>query len=72
MTKSKPGSKIEPIEGDLYYDAHFLARRYGVHPMTIWKWRSKHVLPGPVRLAANTTRWRGSDILAFELKRQEA
>jgi hypothetical protein len=70
VSKARP--KIESIEGELYYDAHFLARRYHVHPMTIWKWRSKHVLPAPVRLAANTTRWRGSDILDFELKRQEA
>lgn len=47
-----------------------LAERYGVSRVTIWRWARSGRLPAPVRLGANTTRWR-SDAVA-EAERQAA
>ncbi|TQE90693.1 MAG: AlpA family phage regulatory protein [Spiribacter salinus] len=43
-----------------------LARRYGIHRVTVWKWVKEGRFPAPVRLAPSTTRWRASDVEAWE------
>ena len=40
--------------------------RYRVSASTIWKWRHTNSLPAPVKLGANTTLWRLSDLLQWE------
>lgn len=50
-----------------------LAKRYGVHRATIWRWaNSDPTFPIPVSLSPGCTRWRLSDIEAWEAKRAAA
>jgi prophage regulatory protein len=35
-----------------------LAKRYSVSRCTIWRWTAKGLLPKPVQLSDNCTRWR--------------
>lgn len=44
----------------------FLAERYAVGRTTIWRWAQEGRLPAAVRLSPGVTRWRLSDIEAFE------
>ena len=47
-----------------------LADRYGVTRVTIWRWRQTQPdFPRPIYLSANCTRFRLSDVLAWEEKR---
>ena len=49
-----------------------LANRYSVGRTTIWRWLADGRLPAPVHLTPGTTRWRLSDIEAFEAQRVAA
>jgi prophage regulatory protein len=41
--------------------------RYGVSRETPWRWaKNRPGFPGPMKISPNCTRWRLSDILAFE------
>ena len=42
------------------------ASRFSVSPATIWRWVRKGRFPAPVRLSDNCTRWKTSDITAWE------
>jgi predicted DNA-binding transcriptional regulator AlpA len=46
-----------------------LARRFNVHRATIWNWVARSGFPRPVKLTANCTRWRASDVAAWEAQR---
>lgn len=46
-----------------------LARRYGVARATPWRWVREGTFPSPIRLTEHTTRWRLTDIEAFETRR---
>ena len=56
----------QEIEPDIYYSARDLARRWGVHQITVFKWASKGVIPKPTKLGPNCSRWKGSSILKHE------
>lgn len=43
-----------------------VAVRYGVSRPTIWRWTKNGNLPKPVKLGAGSTRWRASDLEAWE------
>ena len=43
-----------------------VAMRYGVSRPTIWRWTKNGNFPKPVKLGAGSTRWRSSDIEAWE------
>ncbi len=43
-----------------------LAEFYGVHRATIWRWVERGLLPRPVKLSPQTTRFRRDDIVALE------
>jgi prophage regulatory protein len=43
-----------------------VAIRYGVSRPTIWRWTKNGKFPKPVKLGAGSTRWRSSDIEAWE------
>jgi len=58
--------KLERLDPNAYYAAAYLALRYDVHPVTIWKWVSRGILPRPTRLGPNCSRWLGSVIEARE------
>ena len=48
--------------------------RYGVSPSTIWHWTKSQSngFPKPIKLGANTTAWRLSDLLVWEQNRPSA
>lgn len=46
-----------------------LAARYAVSRVTIWRWAQRGHFPRPVRLGPNCTRWRSSDVEAWEAER---
>jgi predicted DNA-binding transcriptional regulator AlpA len=62
---------LEPLDSNKYYPATYLAGRYGCHPITIWKWVAKGILPRPTKLGPNTTRWLGAVIEQHERRRAE-
>ena len=43
-----------------------LSERYSVSRATIWRWVKESRLPSPVKIAANSTRWRLSEIEEWE------
>lgn len=50
-----------------------LAERYNVSRITIWRWvRTYADMPQPVRLTGGCTRWRLSEIAAWEASRSAA
>ncbi len=54
----------------LYLTDRQVAERYGVSRTTIWLWKRKGDFPKAVRLSAGMTRWRLSDIEAWEASRE--
>lgn len=50
----------------LYPTDRQVAERFGVARETIWRWRAKGEFPRPYKLGPNMTRWRLSDIEAWE------
>ncbi len=52
---------------ELYLSDLQLARRYGVHRTTPWRWaRTDPTFPPPIALTPGCTRWRLDDIEAWE------
>jgi len=45
-----------------------IAERYGVSRCTPWRWAKSGDFPKPVQLSAGCTRWRASDVRAWEEK----
>lgn len=56
----------EKLLSESYLSDRQLAERYSVHKSTIWYWCTKNRFPSPVRLSKGITRWRVSDIIAWE------
>lgn len=52
----------EKERGVVYLSASQLARRYGVHVVTVWRWAQAGRIPRPIRLTPRTTRWRKDQI----------
>lgn len=46
-----------------------LAERYAVSRVSIWRWAQQGVLPKPIRVGANCTRWRADEIEGFEARK---
>lgn len=49
-----------------------IADRYSVSVPTIWRWSRENRLPAPFRLGPASTRWRLSEIEAWEKKRGDS
>ena len=47
----------------------FLAERYSVHRVTIWRWVREGRFPSPIKLTAGCSRWRMADVEAHEAER---
>ncbi|MGK2915800.1 MAG: helix-turn-helix transcriptional regulator [Porticoccaceae bacterium] len=56
-------------ETPLYLSDNQLATRFGISRNSIWRLVKTKQLPEPVRLFKSTTRWKLSDIEAFEAAR---
>jgi len=53
-----------------YWSDKDLSERYAVTRITVWRWAREGTLPKPIKLSANTTRWRLSDLESFEAARE--
>ena len=54
-----------------YLSVDAVAQRYGVNRATIWRWadkRNKRNFPQPVKLSPGCSRWKLSDVEAWEAK----
>ncbi len=51
---------------NLYLTVDQVAERLGVSRDTIWRWKRNGTFPKAVKLGGRTTRWRLSDIEAWE------
>lgn len=49
-----------------------LAERFRVSRATIWRWSAHGIFPRPIKLGPAATRWRQSDVLAWEREREAA
>ena len=57
----------------LYLSDRQLAERFGVNHLTIWRWhREDPTFPRAVKLGPATTRWKLSEIEAWEKSRATA
>lgn len=56
----------------IYVSDQQIARRFGVHRSTPWRWcKTDPTFPQPIVLSPGCTRWRLSDIEAWEQRRAE-
>jgi predicted DNA-binding transcriptional regulator AlpA len=55
-----------------YLSVQDVARRYAISVQTVWR-HTKHNpdFPKPIKILNGSTRWRISEIMAFEISRQE-
>lgn len=54
---------------DLYLSVRQVADRLGVSTDSVWRWKRNGEFPKAVKLSGRTTRWRLSDIEAWEAGR---
>ncbi|MBW8319788.1 MAG: hypothetical protein K0M49_20570 [Arenimonas sp.] len=61
-----------PQAEERYLSVQDVARRYAISIQTVWR-HTKHNpdFPKPIKILNGSTRWRMSDILAYEVRRQE-
>jgi predicted DNA-binding transcriptional regulator AlpA len=57
------------MDDTTYTSDRELAARYGVSRPTIWRWAADGRFPKPISLQPGTTRWRMSDVIAWEHSR---
>jgi predicted DNA-binding transcriptional regulator AlpA len=63
---------LEPLdEEQRYVTAKYIARRFGISLSSVWKWNAAGKLPKSVRFSSQITRWRVSDLDAWENERCE-
>ncbi|MCZ8081101.1 MAG: AlpA family phage regulatory protein [Rhodobacteraceae bacterium] len=65
--------KIAKTEGRAAYATDTdLAAHFGVNRATIWAWVKRNEFPAPVRLSPQMTRWKWSDVEAWEAAQASA
>ena len=55
-----------------YISASQLAERYGVDKSTVWRWAQRKILPAPVKLSEQCTRWKLNEIERRDAERESA
>ena len=45
-----------------------VAARYSISRATVWRWVNEGHFPKPIKLGANVTRWKESDLSQWEAK----
>ena len=62
-----------PQAEERYFSVQDVARRYAISIQTVWR-HTKHNpdFPKPIKILNGSTRWRMSDILAYEVRRQRS
>lgn len=46
-----------PAQTQKYLSAREVSQRYGVGIATVWRWSAEGVLPRPIKVGPNSTRW---------------
>lgn len=65
--------KIAKTEGrPAYATDTVLAAHFGVNRATIWGWVNRNGFPAPVKLSPQMTRWKWSDVEAWEASQASA
>lgn len=59
-------NRMNATSASLYLSVEEVSIRFGVSKDTIWRWRRGGEFPPPVKLGGRTSRWRLSDIEAWE------
>jgi len=54
-----------------YVSVEQLAERYGVDRSTVWRWSKRGLLPPPVKLSEQCTRWDLEKVVQRERERDE-
>jgi len=71
QAKVAPSNPADMALSDQYLSVKQVAKHYSVGVATVWRWLSAgDGFPAPIRLSAGTTRWRESDLLAFEVAKR--
>ena len=63
---------MKPEQKEKYLSDKELATRYEVSRVTPWRWAKKNAFPSPVKLGPNCTRWKLSDVEAWEASKGAA
>lgn len=66
------GTQPQPVFPRLFLSVKELSARYGVTPVSIWRWVREGKFPAPVKLSGNATRWQIASIEQFERERGAA
>jgi prophage regulatory protein len=56
---------------EIYVSVKRVAQRFEASAPTIWRWTAAGTFPPPVKLSSGCTRWKLSDIEAWERDREE-
>lgn len=65
-------SKNHSIFEARYVSDKDLASYFGVNRATIWSWVNRNSFPAPVKLSPQMTRWKWSDVEAWEAAQASA
>lgn len=57
---------MNAVPAGLYLSVEQVSDRYNVSKDTIWRWRREGDFPKPIKLGGKTSRWRLSEIEAWE------
>ena len=55
-----------------YISTKELAKRFGVHPITVWRWAKKPGFPIPIKLTSNTVRFDLEAVQKWVAERESA
>lgn len=55
-----------------YLSDKSIAERYGVSRATVWRWVREGRFPAPLKIGQGCTRWKLSDLEAWEAKQEGA
>ena len=67
MKQAKTNPKPEPTE---YVSDKFCSNRYEISRQTWWRWVREGLAPKPYRFTSQCTRWKLSDIEAWEASQE--
>ena len=63
MVELSQSTGAQPMK---YFSDKHLSERYEITRATVWRWVREGKFPKPIKLGANCTRWKSSDVDAWE------
>lgn len=67
-----PKQNEDRIVRSAYVTDSALAAHFGVNRATIWGWVNRNGFPKPVKLSPQMTRWKWSDVEAWETAQSQS